>query len=279
MRAFLLGLERDFRGQPTLDQARELGLDVSVFFGLDARRASAQEIDEIYSEECSRFAIDRPLSPPEIACVWGHQEMRRMVLEGPDEWALLLEDDANLLSTSLPTHEDLLALPDAPVVLTLLGKPADGIVVETLTLESGRTFVHLLEPPDYAVAYLINRRAAQLSLDSYRGRKIDSVPDWPYRWNRLAQFWAIDPPLAGITPMESLLETERVALQRQATMRMSPELTHFLLSILGFRLLRGAKLGYGPRSVLRHDVVDPIRKRLHLRRLRLAKARSSLEHE
>jgi hypothetical protein len=278
VRAFLLGLEQDFRGQPTLDRARELGLNVSVFFGLDARRASNQEIDAIYSQECSRFAIDRPLSPPEIACVWGHQEMRRAFLEGPEEWALLLEDDASLFSPFLPTSEELLGLHDAPVILTLLGKPADGIVLETLTLESGRSFLRLLEPPDYAVAYLINRKAAELSLDSYRGRKIDSVPDWPYRWSREVQFWTVDPPLAGITPMESLLEADRVVLQRQATMRMSPELTHFILSILGVRLLRGAKLGYGPAMVLRHDVLAPIKKRLHRRRHRLAQVQAGLEH-
>lgn len=255
MKAYLLGLEQDFRGQATLDDCRRIGLDVEVFYGLDARRASPEEIHAIYSEESARFAIDRPLSPPEIACVWGHRQMRAKFLEeSADGWAVFLEDDACLQTDALPTPIELGKLPEEPIILTLLGSPPDAIVLDELAAAPGRRYVRLLDPPDYAVAYLANRAAVALDLDSYCGRKIDSVPDWPYRWNRVAQFWALDAPVASITPMDSLLEPERVALQRAANMRIPPEWHHFLTSLVGFRLIRGARLGYSPRLVWRHDV-------------------------
>ena len=262
MKAFLLGLERDFRGQATVDECNRLDLDLQVCFGLDARQESPERIAELYSEAGAKFAIDRRLSPPEVACVWGHQRMReRFISETDHEWALFLEDDATFLAGSLPDDADLDRLPAAPIVITLLGLPPEGLVTERIDLGDGRSLARLLDPPDYAVAYLANRAAAETSLSSYRGRGIDSVPDWPYRWNRSVQFWAVDPPIAGIRAMESLLESQRLALQRAASKRISPPIQHLVLTLCGVRLFRGWRLGYSPRLVWQQDVVSLYRRR------------------
>lgn len=255
MKAMLLALEGDFRAQRTLDQATKIGLEVSVFFGLDARMSSEDELSAIYSEPSSRYAIDRPLSPAEIACVWGHQQMRkRFLTEFSDEWILLLEDDADLLTSRIPSAGDLAMLPAAPIIVTLLGCPADAMEIDRVSVDTERSFTRLLDPPDYAVAYLINRAAANVAVDSYARHKIDSVPDWPYRWSRQVQFWAVDPPSAGIIPMDSLLEVGRLALREKATKRISPQLEHFILCLCGIRLLRGLQLGYPLSTVIRQDM-------------------------
>jgi hypothetical protein len=262
MKAFLLGLERDFRGEETVSECNRLGLDLQVCFGLDARQESPERIAELYSEAGAKFAIDRRLSPPEVACVWGHQRMReRFLTETDQEWGLFLEDDATFVVSRFPDYADLEPLPAAPIVITLLGIPPEGMVTERIALSDGRSLAHLLDPPDYAVAYLANRAAAEMSLMSYRGRGIDSVPDWPYRWNRSVQFWAVDPPIAGIRAMESLLESQRLELQRAATRRISPPIQHLLLTLCGMRLIRGWWLGYSPRLVWQQDVVAFYRRR------------------
>jgi hypothetical protein len=239
-----------------------VNLDPRICFGMDARHEDPERIASLCSQGGARFAIDRPLSAPEIACAWGHQRMReRFFFESRDEWCVFLEDDATLLGFGIPAQADLARLPARPIVLTLLGVPQGAAITETLLLGDGRSLAQLLDPPDFAVAYLANRAAVALSIDAYKNRGIDSVADWPYRWNRSVQFWAVDPPMAGIRPMESLVESQRLALQRAATSRVSPPVRHLLLTLCGIRLVRGWQLGYSPRLVWQQDVTALYRQR------------------
>lgn len=254
MHAFVLGLERDFRGSDIVAQCQDAGITVDVFYGLDARHADAALFEEIASPEASRFVLDRPMSRAEIACAWGHQQIHQRLLsiEGA-EWALVLEDDARLDRDPRDFAEALDELNDSPTVVTLIDVPEHARYSTVKVLEDGTQLVRLSDPPDFTVGYFINQKAAKLAQRAYQGKRIDSVSDWPYRWSRSAQFWAIRPSPVSITAMESLLEADRSVLQAQATMRVQPEVQHLLLSLLGIRLLRGLRLGYSPNLVLRHD--------------------------
>lgn len=268
MRAYILTIDGQPRNDGLIGSCEAAGIPVEVVIGVRGSALTDVEVRERYDERASVFTLDRPMGRGEIGCALGHRQIvEHFLATGGDDWAVVLEDDAQV-GDHLRAARDLVAeLPDEPIVLTFVpgrtGAYADRLHrSQSCVQASGISAVRLDDPPDLNTGYAINRRAAQVADRAYRGRRIDSVADWPYRWARRVQFWRIDPPLVHPMGAESLIHDDRSALQSAARKRIDPSTRKFILGIAGIRLVQGMVHGYAPSLVWRQDVLPYAR---HLR--------------
>jgi hypothetical protein len=118
----------------------------------------------------------RVLSLGELGCAQAHMNAYRRIVDGPDEWACVLEDDA-VIHDSNEFAEILKSTPQLPAT-------ESGTLV---SLYTGRAAVipnaqrpdlwTCLSEPTMAVAYCLDRRAAAALLEANADHSFG--PDWP----------------------------------------------------------------------------------------------------
>lgn len=270
MRAYILTIDGQPRNTGLIASCEAAGIAAEVVIGVRGSALTPDELREQYDERASVFTLDRPMGRGEIGCALGHRQIvERFLAEQDDDWAVVLEDDAEVGQHLRAARDLAAALPDAPIVLTFVpgrtGQYADRLHRGRSRVQAGGiSAVRLDDPPDLNTGYAVNRRAAQVAATAYAGRRVDSVADWPYRWARRVQFWRIDPPLVHPMGAESLIHDDRSALQSAARKRIDPSTRRFMLGILGIRLVQGMVHGYSPTLVWGQDVL-PYARRLRAR--------------
>lgn len=124
----------------------------------------------------SRLGYSLPESA--ISCLLGHQEIHRRFLETAEYWTLVLEDDVELVDDKFML--DIESLRDEkssfPSVIQLFTRGERFVSKDSKLLESGDMQFHFKSIPGQTAAYLINRSAAQLSVENSR---IIGPADWP----------------------------------------------------------------------------------------------------
>lgn len=88
---FILGIKRDFRGADLYNLLRNVGVDVEIIFGADAR--FDLPFDHKTSVVKSDFYYGRQLALGEHACAYGHSLIIMKALKSDCDLAIVLEDD------------------------------------------------------------------------------------------------------------------------------------------------------------------------------------------
>jgi GR25 family glycosyltransferase involved in LPS biosynthesis len=206
--AFILGVERAFRGTELFAQVLKVIPNTSLHFGIDAK-----DERDFLSSRVSQFKSflnhGRKLTLGEVACFIGHHEIYREFLNTPSQWCLVLEDDAVI--RDLPTdliHE--LIQVDSPIIVNLFSENyyTQKNLAKTIYTNDRKTltFTKFLKPGTMCIGYLINRNAAEIALSRMTGRKVTSTSDWPMRWKYKVEFYQSCTTMIDSDELTSLIE-------------------------------------------------------------------------
>jgi hypothetical protein len=269
-RAFILGLQDDFRGQRLEEQLHELGIETSRIPGIDGRRLDKSELTKLYSKRASRLLLGRDMSSAEVACVIGHRRMMMALVASGAKYAFFFEDDAAIESDLRPLLS-ILSFISGQRAVVLLGSsnhvdPSDE--ARPRYGWNGGVIAQLQAPGTGAFAYLMTREAAQFALARYHGRKVDSVADWPLGWSHDVTFWRSEPPLAKHTSQADRLSL--IAAGREVAVHsrplQNPSWPQIQLSRLtrfsGLGIVLGLTAGVPARDSFRATIGEPLRRRL-----------------
>lgn len=237
---YVLGVETKFRGNGLLAKLKQQDIEALPIYGDDASTWTKSDLMNLQSKSAS-FALNmRTLSSGECACVMVHRKAYTSFLDTGGKWCMVLEDDA-LIDFTI---EDIKILVEdfgsSPTIILLFHN--DPSEVPSISKVAKKHL--LLELCDFipfgTVGYIMNRSAAQIAVDAYRNRKIDSTADWPYRWRNKINFWKVTPQLVNHPEQdddsESLIAHAR-QIQNTESSNIYNRLMRFLAGVSGIRAL------------------------------------------
>ncbi|CAN2213814.1 Glycosyl transferase, family 25 [Candidatus Nanopelagicaceae bacterium] len=132
-----------------------------------------------FNPKRSHVLSKKALTLPEIGCAKSHLECYRAFLESENNYAVIFEDDADLIDSDLDALSDLTGkflkfaktIPyEKPIALVYYTESAN-------LIRLNEDFYQVIGNASHAMAYLINRNAAKKILE--RNTNIDYVADWP----------------------------------------------------------------------------------------------------
>ncbi|MEI9906789.1 MAG: glycosyltransferase family 25 protein [Actinomycetota bacterium] len=264
---FVLGLKNRFRGTELINDLTEKGFDPEIVYGVDASTDSSQLLDKV-DHAASRLLQGRNLSLGEVACSLGHLSIMEKFLGGSEEWALIFEDDVVLASDPKAILPYLSEISGPTVIQLHRSIPDDKTVLSRRRISIGTSYqlISKLNFSSGAYAYLMNREAAQIAVNSSAGKRIINIPDWPYLWRHKVKFWELSVNLAGYQG-ESLLDPDRKSesevlhsTHHKRVRKINRALT-FLKNVVGIPSYKFHRLGYPGWIVYYNNVIMPFRRR------------------
>lgn len=145
---------------------------------------SGTNLDSVVDFKECHLRIGRRISLSEIGIALAHRQIYKRIIEENQAWALVLEDDAFITDTNLFKNQienSICFSPDIPRV-SLLFHHAKRLV----SSQPNSTFMRSTITPSYAVAYVLNKSAANELLESQT--PITSVADWPLCTHKI-DYW------------------------------------------------------------------------------------------
>ena len=147
--------------------------------GVDLRHLQGTSLETFYNLSVAIFVAGGNLSAGEVGCLLSHQEIYETIVRENIEWALVIEDDADLLIDS-----DLLMRLSKEwfhrgYEFVHLGPNLGGVLVGERQDKTGRALV----PPLGAYAYWISLKGA-FKLRTRRGA-IGGLADWPIQMSKV----------------------------------------------------------------------------------------------
>jgi hypothetical protein len=146
--------------------------------------SNKEEISQLKRpEDLYGLTIGRDILLSEIAASYGHELAYKELLDSQYQWALVLEDDVEILNYGF-----LSVLESVDIRKPRLVYLARGVRILPRRENSSREIVDLIAPGLGALAYFINRKAAEIYWGNYQRYGITSVADWPYPQPRQIRF-------------------------------------------------------------------------------------------
>ena len=159
------------------------------YVGVDLRKIARKTLFNSYDLSLAELVCGGYLSPGEIGCLLSHQKIYTIIANENIDWALVVEDDAEILvnsQTLLSISQDWF---DSGYELVHLAPYAGGVVLNERKDKSGLALV----PPLTTYAYWISNNGARKlqTKDSIIG----GLADWPIQVANL-RMRAVFTPLA-----------------------------------------------------------------------------------
>ena len=156
MKAFIINLEKDIeRKEDIVSQCIAFNLDYTVIPAVDGRKLSEEELSKLIDPEKSKG-----MTRGEIGCSLSHYNIYKKIVDGNIEYALILEDDAQLehnLAKALELLEKNLF--DTPTII-LLGPINKHTTRNNQPLSDDFRLVNVMEAA-LSHGYFINKSAAK----------------------------------------------------------------------------------------------------------------------
>lgn len=164
MKTYVINMEKDVQKRALIESqlAKQKELEVIFFKAIEGRKLTKEELESQVDMKNFRERYGDFATLPAIGCALSHWNIYKLIAEGEDEYALVLEDDA-LLSENMVQKIRLLEnwlLTDTPVVILLTPEFVYGINNKVALLE-GFTLYRLMGGT-MASGYVINKKAACL---------------------------------------------------------------------------------------------------------------------
>jgi GR25 family glycosyltransferase involved in LPS biosynthesis len=189
---YVLGVPDRFRGKELVNSLLPYGITCKVISGINSNSISPEQLVDLVNQKAASIVLGRKISLGEICCSMVHLAAYKNFLETSAEWVLILEDDAVILRDLEEIFTGLITL-ESPTILKLSEAAPETSIVKKIASEDLRVsalgFRKLRFPTNMAHAYIINREAAKLAIESCSGMKIHFTADWPYLWDNRVTFW------------------------------------------------------------------------------------------
>lgn len=196
-------------------ELRVLGLETHSF-GVNG--ALANEADLLYNKSASTQIMRRDLSRGELGCARSHMMGYHETVDKYD-WVVFLEDDIQLFQPCIETLKRTLFWTVKPTV----------VYFDETYKEPQIKFPWYVRP--YRTHfYAINNAALRIAASSQT--EVLSAADWPIQWAYQVQFILAESQFARLCENVSLIEVERVPLQKLASEHYSSKMDGLLFSAL-----------------------------------------------
>lgn len=174
----MLSAEGQPRAVGLVRKLQALGFDVVVVRPVLPSDSNFNQMLRTIDLAATRSRLGYSLPNSAISCLLGHQEIYHRFLETEDNWALILEDDVELLDTNFLTDIETLGVEGytVPTIIQLFTRGERFVSKQFKQLATGNKRFFFKSIPGQTAAYLVNRMAAQLSV-SYSS--ITGPADWP----------------------------------------------------------------------------------------------------
>ena len=272
MKVYILGLEDGFRGTELRNFLVKSQFDTKIVFGIQGNDLPADALTSVYSRRRSARIMKRELTLEEVACVIGHRRVYQEFAQTGEEWALILEEDSVPAADFLLDEVQLKNLSE-PMIVCLQGIASllsqfsqfpylvHG-VTELSANDKSLSVYSVKGNIQGAYAYLMNRQAALIALNSYS--MIDSAADWPYAWRSKIAFHLTDQAQFGVRLEGSLIDQGRAEKLRLAEFQTKNRgnvtfVNRFttLFGLIGFSSIISLVRGYGFSQDYRERFVVP----------------------
>ncbi len=197
-RVYVVGLDDYFRGDNTILELQEPGVEVVRFAATDGNRI--QNLEEVYDAKTVQKLLGRQMSRAEIGCAISHQRIIQDAINFEGEFIVVLEDDTDLdvpvsalkslptVKTSTPTLTEL-------VTNARFSLPKERIKIKGDLHARCPKVYRSLSVPTSSRCYVLNRAAIQ-ALQPNQNR-IYYLADFPPDYLNKVQFWYTKKPLAS----------------------------------------------------------------------------------
>lgn len=239
IQTFVINLKRALRRKEYMQELLEQYdyLDIKFIPAVDGHILTDDYVADNFDESQSYKRYGRRLNRGEIGCTLSHISCYRELLEGSENYALIMEDDISILK-DISVLPSLMQLIDhtKPTVLLLSG---DYWYTKDVSSQNGLDVVKVYDAVG-AYAYVINKAAAQLILSKY------SLPShvadhWMLYREIGVNILAIKPYLidANISGMESTIKQDFFGENRREM--------HFadLMKVYWYALIKKMLLKFG----------------------------------
>jgi len=220
LQIYILGVEARFRGEHLLEKIKGNGYSCEIIWGEDA--LDRPRGLSLISRFQSKFVNNREISIGEYCCAIGHQRILKTFLASGQSWALILEEDANILE-DISLIEDLTKNKPGPTIMHLAGIEhiLQSTQEETFWLREVRTemladeeivLFRVVGNAFGAFGFLINREAAKIAVAGNRRLKFPQLADWPSTWRYKIKFFISDKAFISVESKGSELVGDRSKL-------------------------------------------------------------------
>lgn len=234
MIAYVIGVPSRFRGVELVKQLQDAKFEVQlVDDGINGDDWSHRELEEIYDDVAYQFfRYGRAMGAREVACTLAHREVWRRIAASNSEWSIVFEDDAQIIGDLAGVTSQLEGRPRwKPAVVILFDKDNNfNRHLFASWSKRQRSFNRLVMPPGGAIAYLMNKAAAQIGYASTSVDRIDFRTDWPHRWPWSIRFYCLSCPVIAERANVSTLDPERSQRRRLETLSSRPRRYRDLLT-------------------------------------------------
>jgi GR25 family glycosyltransferase involved in LPS biosynthesis len=222
--------------------------------GIDLRNIERDTLVKSYDLSLAEFISGGELSPGEIGCLLSHQKVYKVISSENIDWALVIEDDAEMLVDA----KVLICMSqkwfNSGYELVHLSPFLGGVVLNEQKDKSGKALV----PPLTTCAYWISTKGAR-KLQTKKSI-IGGLADWPIQVANL-QMRSVFTPIACSGPGNSTIETvyNHSARTRES---LSYRPIAKIISLSNLKLLFKAISVYGLITVLKFSLFYRMYKRL-----------------
>jgi GR25 family glycosyltransferase involved in LPS biosynthesis len=276
---FILGVKGKFRASDLIKQLPSFGFEPKIIYGLDAGDPrNVTYLKSCVDQRIAKLTIGRHLSLGEVACAQGHREIYREFLRSGNEWTLVFEDDAIVLSDLVELKVALSCIKEPSIVQIYKSSeinPARNLWtlkeknVKFCRMDSKWDLIRKFESTNGTYAYFINRSAALVAVKLSEGKKIIDTADWPILWRNQVNFWETTVDFVS-TLNDSLIDRQNNRGELISNAQGHPsksDIIRFVRSINAanpFRMFSYFWHGYPVRVIFFGKVVVPLRRRLFI---------------
>jgi hypothetical protein len=149
--------------------------------GIDLRKKSRNYMEVSQELLLAEYFTGGELASGEIGCLLSHQEAYKFIVDGNHDWALIIEDDAEIASTITSVHllNSMADWNKRGYELVHLSPTKGGVVLYKNNQRTGKAIV----PPLHTNAYWISSKGAQKLRTSKN--IIGGLADWPIQITRV----------------------------------------------------------------------------------------------
>lgn len=232
MQTYILGVKARFRGEQLVESIISAGQSYEIIWGEDARerRDGLTRLSRAFS----RVYNKREISVGEFCCFSGHQKILKTFLASGMQWALILEEDAEIVK-DVSEIEQLTYGKYGPAIIHLAG--IDYALrsstqetfwlreIETVNLDEKLVILHrILGNPFGAFGFLINRDAAGIAVKANSRLRFPQISDWPSTWRSKVNFYLTDTDYVSVDTAGSELAADRNFLSNLTSSRQTSDL-------------------------------------------------------
>ena len=220
---YVIGVPAKYRGLHLETQLSDNGITFTRIDGIDGSTSPEENFFHLVDTDITQILLNRTLSKGEICCALAHNQAYKEFSKSKKEWALILEDDANLGKNFIENLQKVKIRERTPIIIQLYGVnlysqiinrwPAN--VKKIKDLSATDDLIRLEKKwdiPPLTHGYLINKRASTRAYEELEQSKILTPADWPIQWRQKIRFYISSEELIGLGESVSLIQSERVLL-------------------------------------------------------------------